>query len=287
MRLKAGIMKHFIFVSRTFCILFLLVSLLAASCKKTSKQTVITPNPTPPVIPPADTPKSYKLAWSDEFDTPLIDTANWNFETGGSGWGNHEQEYYQQNNASILNGNLVITASKENVSGNSYTSSRMTTLGKHEFTYGKFEARISMPVGQGLWPAFWLLGANINSVGWPECGETDIMEHINSDNLVYGTIHWNNNGHVSFGGNTSKDSLSNFHIYTLEWDANAIKWSVDGIQFREADIHNNINNTTAFHRPFFIILDLAVGGDWPGQTVDDSKFPASMLVDYVRVYQRK
>ncbi len=275
-----------IYFSRLFFILFLSASLLAASCKKNAKPIVTTPNP-PPVIPPVETPKAYQLVWSDEFDRSGISAANWSFETGGSGWGNHEKEYYQANNASVVNGNLIITAKKEKLSNNDYTSARMTTLGKREFTYGKIESRISMPLGQGLWPAFWLLGANIGTVNWPECGELDILEHINADSLIYGTLHWNNNGHASYGGKTVTDSLSNFHVYSIEWDANAIKWFVDGVKFHEANIYNGVNNTFAFHKPFFIILNFAVGGDWPGQTVDDSKFPANMLVDYVRVYQKK
>ena len=128
--------------------------------------------------------------------------------------------------------------------------------------------------------------ANINIVNWPECGETDIMEHINTDSLLYGTMHWNNNGHVSSGNKTPVDSISNFHVYAIEWDANAIRWSVDGVKYHEGNISNGVNNTWAFQKPFFIILNLATGGDWPGQSVDESKLPASMYVDYVRVYQK-
>jgi beta-glucanase (GH16 family) len=134
----------------------------------------------------------YQLIWSDEFNNTTVDTANWNFEIGGHGWGNHEQEYYQPANATVSGGNLVITGKKEDIESSHYTSSRMTTKGKREFLYGKIEAHIKIPVGQGLWPAFWMLGANIDRVDWPACGETDIMEHINTDSLLYGTLHWDN-----------------------------------------------------------------------------------------------
>jgi len=275
-------MKYLNYLLRfLFIVLFISVSFMSSSCKKDSKTTVTHP---PDVT--VDTPKTYKLVWSDEFDSTSISVANWNFETGGNGWGNHEKEYYQKDNASVADGNLIITAKKQTVGSNNYTSARMTTLAKKEFTYGKIEARISIPIGQGLWPAFWLLGANINTVNWPECGETDIMEHINTDSLLYGTMHWNNNGHTSYGNKVPVDSISNFHIYTIEWDAKAIRWLVDGVEYHSADISNGVNNTGAFQKPFFIILNLAVGGDWPGQNVDESKLPASMYVDYVRVYQK-
>lgn len=226
---------------------------------------------------------SWVLVWSDEFDGTSVNTANWNFETGAGGWGNNEQQYYRSQNATVSGGNLVITAKRERYRGSNYTSARMTTQNKRSFTYGKMEARIKLPLGQGLWPAFWTLGSNFSSVGWPRCGEIDIMEHINTSDLVHGTIHWDANGYASYGGNTST-TPADYHIYSIEWDASAIKWFVDGVQFHEANILNNINSTEEFHKPFFFILNLAVGGNWPGQTIDNSKFPASMYVDYVRVY---
>ena len=227
---------------------------------------------------------SWVLVWSDEFNGTSVNTTNWNFETGAGGWGNNEQQYYRSQNASVSNGNLVITAKRESFGGANYTSARMTTQNKRTFTYGKMEARIKLPLGQGLWPAFWMLGSNISSVGWPRCGEIDIMEHINTSNTVYGTIHWDANGYASYGGNTST-TPSNYHNYTIEWNSSAIKWFVDGVKYHEANILNNINSTEEFHRPFFFILNLAVGGNWPGQTIDNSKLPASMYVDYVRVYR--
>ena len=227
---------------------------------------------------------NYQLVWSDEFSGTIVDTTNWNFETGAGGWGNNEKEFYQASNAKVLNGMLRITARKPTVRFPYYTSSRMTTKGKREFQYGKMEARIKLPVAQGLWPAFWMLGANIDAVNWPACGETDIMEHINTDNYIYGTIHWDNNGHAQYGGNTAS-SPSLYHLYTVEWDSASIRWYIDGIQFWTANILNNINGTDEFHKPFFLLLNLAIGGDWPGQIIDDSKLPATMFVDYVRVYR--
>jgi beta-glucanase (GH16 family) len=262
-----------------FCQFVILISVALFSCKKsTAPGGTNTQNPPPP----PDT-TTYKLVWSDEFDDS-INTTVWNFEKGGDGWGNNEQEYYQAANASVENGNLVITAKKETIGSNGYTSSRMTTQGKKEFEYGRIEARIKLPVVKGLWPAFWMLGANINTVGWPRCGETDIMEHINTDSIVYGTIHWDNNGHVQDGGHTTSSPAA-YHVYSVEWTATAIRWYIDSVKFYESNILGN--STEEFQNPFFIILNLAVGGNWPGQEIDDSLLPAKMYIDYVRVYQKK
>jgi beta-glucanase (GH16 family) len=227
--------------------------------------------------------QSYQLVWSDEFTSTI--GPDWVFETGGGGWGNNEKQYYQAANATVSNGNLLITAKKQTVGSNPYTSSRMITNGKKTWKYGKIEASIKVPKGQGLWPAFWMLGANISSgTGWPACGEIDIMEQVNTDNKNYGTIHWDNNGHVSYGGNvtTTQDV---YHTFSVTWDASAITWFVDGAQYHQASIANSVNSTGEFHLPFFILLNVAVAGDWPGQTVDESRLPATMFVDYVRVYQ--
>ena len=164
----------------------------------------------------------------------------------------------------------------------------MTTQKKEEISFGLVSARIKIPVGQGLWPAFWMLGSNINSVSWPRCGELDIMEHINTDNTIYGTMHWDGGGgHVQYGRDTSITNAGDYHIYSIAWDQNSINWYVDNKLYVTGNIASNINNTAAFHLPFFILLNFAVGGNWPGQTVDTSLFPASMYVDYVRVYKAK
>lgn len=227
----------------------------------------------------------YKLIWSDEFNAGKVDTTNWNFETGSHGWGNNEQQYYQKENAIISKGNLVITAKQETNGTNNYTSSRMTTKGKREFLYGKIEARIKIPLSQGVWPAFWMLGANIDAVGWPACGEIDIMEHVNTDSLLYGTLHWDNNGHVQ-NGDTITYMPAEYHVYAIEWDTSFIRWYVDEKKYHEVTIKEGINNTTGFHKPFFILLNVAIGGNWPGQVIDNKKLPAQMFVDYVRVYSK-
>jgi beta-glucanase (GH16 family) len=231
--------------------------------------------------------QSWNLVWSDEFDSTVISTSNWTFEYGNSGWGNNELEYYtgREENAKVANGNLMIIAKKESYGGSSYTSARMKSQGLQSFTYGKIEASIKLPSGKGLWPAFWMLGDNITFVGWPKCGEIDIMEHINNNTSVNGTLHWDNNGHVSSGGAYSGINVGRFHTYSVEWSPQVINFFVDGSKYWNVSINNNINNTGAFQLPFFILLNLAVGGNWPGSPDNTTTFPDTMFVDYVRVYQ--
>jgi beta-glucanase (GH16 family) len=230
--------------------------------------------------------QNWTLVWSDEFSGASIDAASWKFETGGGGWGNNELEYYtnRPENAAISNGNLLLIARKEAFSGSTYTSARMKTQGLKYWTYGKIEARIKLPATQGVWPAFWTLGESISTDGWPKCGEIDILEHINKAPVINGTIHWDNNGHVQYGGDTVCDVLK-YHIYGIEWDSKAIKWTLDGKKYKEANIANSINSTSEFHKPFFLLLNMAVGGSWPGNPDGTSIFPDTMFVDYVRVYQ--
>ena len=267
------------------CSLFVL-AIMVVSCKKdsggiTSGSSTTTKTPTTP----ADTtPVTYTLVWSDEFNGTAVDTTKWNFETGNLNV-NHEKEYYQASNATVANGNLVITAQKQLVAGQPYTSARLNTLNKVSVQYGRIEARIKLPLGAGLWPAFWTLGTNITTVSWPQCGEMDIMEHVNTDNTIYGTMHWNVNGPVQYGLTTQVSNPDDYHVYAIDWDANSIKWYVDSTLYCTGNIQNNINNTGAFQLPFYILLNLAVAGDFPGQTVDETKLPASMYVDYVRVYK--
>lgn len=242
----------------------------------------------PTVTAKADT--GWNLAWSDEFNGTSINTSNWKYETGGDGWGNNELEYYtnRSENARIENGNLVIEARKENYNGMNYTSARLKSQGLKNWTYGKVEARMKLPAGQGVWPAFWMLGENISQVSWPKCGEIDIMEHINNESAIHGTIHWDstgNNTHAQYGAASPNIDVTQYHVYSIEWDASSIKWFVDGTQYLEANIANNINGTEAFHKPFFILFNLAIGGNWPGNPDGSTPFPAKMYVDYVRVYQ--
>lgn len=234
--------------------------------------------------------------WHDEFDGD-IDSEKWTFEigTGASGWGNNEWEYYtdRKENAYIKDGILHIRANKEDYEGSKYTSARMITKGKFSFTYGTVEARIALPVGKGIWPAFWMLGENIDAVSWPACGEIDIIEAVNSESVVYGTNHWAYEGnHAEYGNNTkdyygtSKElDITQFHTYKMVWDENVIVMYVDDFKYHEISIKESTGGTDAFHKPFFFILNVAVAGNWPGFEVDDSQFPNEMLVDYIRVTQ--
>jgi len=231
--------------------------------------------------------QTWNLAWSDEFNGSSLDTSSWTFDTGGTGWGNNELEYYTNRlqNAAIQDGNLLIIARQESYGGRIYTAARLKTQGLKTFTYGKIEARIKLPAAQGLWPAFWLLGKDITQVGWPQCGEIDIMEHINNAPDINGTMHWYDNGHVSYGGQIRCDSVTEYHTYSVEWDPDSVKWFLDGNEYWAGNIANNINSTDEFHLPFFIILNMAVGGSWPGAPDSATPFPDTMFVDYVRVYQ--
>ena len=231
--------------------------------------------------------QNWQLVWQDEFTNGI--GPHWRFETGtgSGGWGNNELQYYRRENASVENGQLVITARREDFGGMRYTSARMTTQGLATFKYGRVEARIKAPSSSGMWPAFWMLGSNITSVGWPASGEIDIMEHVNADPDIHGTIHWQgpDGGHASYGGHTATN-VADYHVYAVEWDERVIRWFVDGREYHVVDITNSVNSTEEFHRDFFLLLNLAVGGNWPQWNIDESRLPARMYVDYVRVYRK-
>src|SRR6185312_8721852 len=275
--------KQFINLLTRAGVILALVS-MAISCKKDQSAPPQANQATSiHVTPNTSRAVTYQLIWSDEFNGTSVDGTKWTMETGNPGV-NNEKEYYQASNATVSGGNLVITAKNQSVGGFPYTSARMNTSGKFSCTYGRIEASIKLPAFQGSWPAFWMLGTNINSVGWPQCGEIDIMEQINTASTIYGTIHWFNNGNAQYGGTTTT-SVTGYHLYAVQWDTNSISWFVDNNLYATANIANNINNTGAFHNPFFIILNMAVAGDFPGQTVNTGALPASMYVDYVRVYK--
>ena len=240
------------------------------------------------------TPETYEgmiLVWSDEFDGPGVNTNNWSFEigTGTWGWGNNELQYYQEENTSIIEGNLVIEARRELKENSNYTSSRLITRDKKSFKYGRIDIRAVMPEGQGIWPALWMLGSNHFQVGWPACGEIDIMEMIGGgngrDNVLRGTAHWNQGGHVSYGqGYTNESYLSEeYHVYSIVWDEQNIRWYFDDINFNTMDI--TPAELSAFHNNFFFIMNVAVGGNWPGSPDNTTLFPQWMIVDYIRVFQ--
>lgn len=238
----------------------------------------------------------WSLVWSDEFNQPdgsSPDPTKWTYETGGGGWGNNELEYYtsRTNNVRIMGGMLVIQANQENYGGSNYTSARIKTQGLWSWNYGRMEARIKIPQGQGMWPAFWMLGTNIPTAGWPTCGEVDIMENIGKEpTLVHGTMH--GPGYSGADGIGSPCALpgnpvfgNDFHIYAVEWTTNSIKWFVDGYQYFSGNPASiPAGDVWVFTQPQFIILNLAVGGNWPGNPDGTTTFPQQMLVDYVRVY---
>ena len=274
---------------------------------------------------PAPAPSGWRLVWSDEFDGPdgaAPDPSKWTFEVGGDGFGNHELEYYtsRRENSRLEGGALAIVARRETYSGalgddgtyvtprlsvqdrlqsfmgwlgvNPYTSARLTTFGKFAMRYGRAEARLKIPAGRGLWPVFWLLGADIVSKGWPECGEIDIMENVGHElDTVHGTIH----GPGYSGGDSIGASYvlrrgafaDAYHVFAVEWEPAAVRFSVDGSLYETltpADVPKG--SRWVFDHPFFVILNLAVGGDCPGSPDPSLQFPKTLLVDYVRVYER-
>jgi beta-glucanase (GH16 family) len=280
--LRAGNGAGLIFLSRAVsgAGLILLLIIALASCKKNLKAGDGSAGSS--TVPRAI---SYQLVWADEFNGTSLNTGNWNIDVGNPGV-NSEQEYYQASNVTETGGNLVITAQNQSVGGQPFTSGKIETYGKFSTTYGRIEARIALPMVQGMWPAFWMLGNSINTgTGWPECGEIDIMEQVNTNNTILGTMHWFDGGNTQYGGNTpTSNTPADFHIYAVEWNSQSINWYVDNTLYVTGNISNNINNTGAFQDPFYIILNLAVGGTLSGPTVNTGALPTSMLVDYVHVY---
>lgn len=247
--------------------------------------------------------RAWELVWSDEFDaetlTP-IDSESWTCEVGGWGWGNDELEYYTDSVENVSHsgeGHLIITAMKGQPGSNetcwygqcAFTSARCITLDKVEFTYGRVEARIQIPRGQGIWPAFWMLGADFPDVGWPRSGEIDIMENVGHEpQTIHGTVHGPSYSGASGIGNsyhTDFDFADDFHVYAIDWDPNVIRWYVDGELYGIVSINDIRNREWVFNHDFFLIMNVAVGGSWPGFPDETTEFPQQMLADYVRVYQ--
>lgn len=226
------------------------------------------------------------MIWNDEFDNSTLDNTKWINDVGGNGWGNNEAQYYTVGNANltIANGEARFIAKDEQFGTNEYTSAKIISKNLFDIKYGKIEGRMKIPMGKGLWPAFWMLGTNIDAVSWPKCGEIDIMEHINNETKVHGTAHWDNVGHQYLGGIINNDPTV-FHTYSITWDSLAIKWYMDGQLFYLLNIQNDVNGTEEFHEKFYLILNLAVGGNWPGYPDGTTAFPAEFVVDYVRVYK--
>lgn len=243
------------------------------------------------------TPTSYdgmKLVFAEEFDTQVLNDKVWNIQTGDGcpdlcGWGNQELQSYTKDNISFKEGNLVITAKNEPTGNRSYSSSRINTKGKFGFTYGRVDVRAVTPSGKGMWPAIWTLGENIDEVGWPKCGEIDIMEMVGGEEKkVYGTVHWDNAGsYASFGG--KKENLptalnSAYHVFSITWDENLIRWYIDDVEFHAIDITPPELNE--FKKDHHLLLNLAVGGLFSGNPDNTTRFPQFYLVDYVRVFQK-
>jgi beta-glucanase (GH16 family) len=248
------------------------------------------------------------LTWSDEFngaDGSAVDASKWVHDVGGGGWGNSELEYYTNGtqNAVVQGGNLVITATTTGASSYTcsypssgpckYTSARLLSKGKFSQKYGRMEARIQIPEGQGIWPAFWMLGANIDSVNWPSCGEIDIMENVGKEpSINHGSMHMPNSGTTTDNQLTGMYTLPGganlgdaFHTYTIEWSSSAIKFYVDDTLYETQTPQTATGRTWEFDQPFFFILNVAVGGTWPGAPDSTTTFPQTMKVDWVRAYQ--
>ena len=227
------------------------------------------------------------LVWSDEFSAASLNTTVWNYELGAGGWGNNELETYTNSvdNVHLDSGYLHITVL--NPSGSYYTSGRLTTQGKKDFTCGKIRIRAKLPQGQGLWPALWMLGSTFSTAGWPKCGEIDIIVLLgNAPSVVCDSLHWDDNGHASRSNRykLSGSSFSNaFHTFTLVWTPNNLKWLVDDKMF--FNLSRSEVNTFPFNLPQFFIFNVAVGGNWPGSPDQTTVFPQHMIVDYIRVYQ--
>lgn len=230
-----------------------------------------------------------KLVWEENFSGNTLNKESWNIEIGDGcpncGWGNNERQLYTDKNHKLLNGKLVITANKE---GNIYTSTRITTKNKKEFQYGRFEARAKLPVGHGIWPAFWMLGSNISEVGWPKSGEIDILEYIGREpHMVFTTLHTQDSHGNSI--NTKKTKISDiekgFHVYALDWSKDKMDFFVDDLLVYTFNPAIKDGNTWPFDQPFYFLINLAIGGNFGGLKVDDTIFPQKFYIDYVKVYQ--
>jgi beta-glucanase (GH16 family) len=273
-------MKRIVFA----CLALMTVLSCFPNCKKDDQSV----NPPPAPGDSIAVPAGYKLVWHDEFDGPSIDQTKWNFEINGNGGGNNELEYYtaRPQNAFIDSGKLVIQALQENYAGKSYTSARMNTSGVGDWTYGRFEIRAKLPYGKGLWPAIWMLPTDWVYGGWPASGEIDIMEELGQEtNKVYGTIHYGSSPatHQQSGGSfvLPQDTFAGgYHVFAIEWDTTGFRWYVDGTQYFTTP------HGSPFDKRFHMMLNVAVGGNWPGSPDAYTTFPQRMYVDYVRVFAK-
>jgi beta-glucanase (GH16 family) len=265
--------------------------------------TTVPPVPTTTIaVPepmPIEPPEGFELIWNDEFDGDTVDPANWTYDIGGWGWGNGEAQYYtdRPENARVENGLLVIEARQEKFEDSYYTSGRLLTQGLQAFQYGRIEARIKVPAGGGTWSAFWMLGDAFGRAtedptksNWPDVGEIDIMEYVGREpDLVIGTIH--GPGYAGAGGITKWnrqdfDISEDFHVFAVEWDSDGIRWFFDNQMYSDLSRDAVGDREWVFDQPFFIIMNVAIGGTLGGTIALDTEFPVYMYVDHVRVYQR-
>ena len=263
----------------------LLISSLLTGCG--SATSLFGPKTTPiPELP------GWTLVWHDEFDGKKVNEENWTYDIGGWGWGNGEAQYYtsREENARLEDGLLVIEARQEKFENSYYTSARLKSQGIQEFQYGRVEARIKVPEGKGFWPAFWMLGAGFDGNNWPDCGEIDIMEFVGREpDLVIGTLHgpgYSGALGLSQWNRQEFNVPDEFHTYAIEWEEDTIRWYFDANHYFTVDREDVGNREWVFNQPFFIILNLAIGGTLGGTIGLDTEFPSQLLVDYVRVYQK-
>ncbi len=231
-----------------------------------------------------------KLVWEENFNQPTLDESTWNFELGDGcpnlcGWGNNERQVYTTQNHEIKNGNLIIHAKKEL---NKYTSTKITTKDKKSFLYGRMETRAKLPVGSGIWPAFWMLGQNIDQIGWPKSGEIDILEYIGKEpHMVFTSLHTQDSHGNTI--NTKKTKFptieEGFHVFALDWTKDKMEFYVDDTLVYTFQPKVKNDDTWPFNKPFYFILNVAIGGNFGGPAVDDSIFPQDFIIDYVKVYQ--
>lgn len=241
----------------------------------------------------ADSYTGMSLVWSDEFNGTTINSGNWSYDlgNGSGGWGNNELETYTDspNNSFVSDGRLIIKAEKTGEL--SYTSARMKSVDLQEFQYGRIDVRALLPKGQGVWPAIWMLGANYPQVGWPACGEIDIMELLGHQaGTVHGTAHWGNDysqwQHQGDAISIYPEHFDGeFHVFSLEWEANTVRYLMDDEEYFQVNTTMMNGQNYPFNGPFFFILNVAIGGNWPGYPDESTLFPVFMAVDYVRVYQ--
>jgi beta-glucanase (GH16 family) len=237
-----------------------------------------------------------QLVWQDEFEKPILDANKWSYQFGDGcdinlcGWGNNELQWYQSENVELSDGVLKIIAKEEKVGGKPYTSGRIRSLGMGDWTYGRFEASIKLPTGKGMWPAFWMLPTQQTYGGWPQSGEIDIVELIGSEpGKAHGTIHygqpWPNNASSPGTYNLHEGKLNDqFHTFAVEWEAGEIRWLLDDYLYSTKRVEDLAPNAWPFDQDFHFILNLAVGGQWPGSPDATTSFPQAMEVEYVRVY---